>query len=324
VQLPDTCELQWQVNDQAGLLCERVVSFGAQHSLFGVVTAPASMGGIAGTAPVLLLLNSGAVHHVGPNRLYVQIARRLALSGFRVLRFDLPGLGDSPASADAAENLPYSQSAVSAVNAAVDFACHGLCAGEVHAAGICSGAYHCLKAAVAGVRLNSIVVINPLTFFWKPGMSLAAPAHQDTEKIMRYRSTGLNAESLRLLVTRWRDLGKLAPILGRHMLRNAHGAARRIGRSCGVRLRDDLVVELRQVQRQGMTMHFVFSATDPGHHLLRQQAGTELTRLLKTRAMTVDFIDNADHTFTPHAAQQALVNLVDKLVGSRGEMPGGG
>ena len=47
-------------------------------------------------APAALLLNSGLIHRVGPNRLYVHIARELASRGFHSLRFDLSGLGDSP------------------------------------------------------------------------------------------------------------------------------------------------------------------------------------------------------------------------------------
>lgn len=46
---------------------------------------------------VLVLLNAGLTHRVGPFRSYVHFARRLAASGVHVFRFDLPRVGDGPA-----------------------------------------------------------------------------------------------------------------------------------------------------------------------------------------------------------------------------------
>jgi pimeloyl-ACP methyl ester carboxylesterase len=65
----------------------------------GILSSPGEAGP---GAPGALLLNSGLLHRVGPNRLYVRIARALATRGFHSLRFDLSGLGDSamPAAGD--------------------------------------------------------------------------------------------------------------------------------------------------------------------------------------------------------------------------------
>ncbi|MEE4175218.1 MAG: alpha/beta fold hydrolase [Xanthomonadales bacterium] len=46
--------------------------------------------------PVFVLLNAGLLHRVGPFRLHVVLARRLARSGFPVLRIDLSGIGYTP------------------------------------------------------------------------------------------------------------------------------------------------------------------------------------------------------------------------------------
>ncbi len=45
--------------------------------------------------PAAVILNAGIVHRVGPNRMFVTLARRLAAAGTFVLRFDLSGIGDS-------------------------------------------------------------------------------------------------------------------------------------------------------------------------------------------------------------------------------------
>lgn len=61
---------------------------------FGLLTR--ASGG--GRSPVVLvLLNAGLTHRVGPFRMYVQLARHLAAQGIDVFRFDLPRVGDGPA-----------------------------------------------------------------------------------------------------------------------------------------------------------------------------------------------------------------------------------
>lgn len=44
----------------------------------------------------VIIVNGGAQYRAGAHRLFVQLARHLATQGHAVLRFDLPGQGDSP------------------------------------------------------------------------------------------------------------------------------------------------------------------------------------------------------------------------------------
>jgi len=68
--------------------------FGADRALFGIVTHPEA----ANTSRTgVILLNAGQVHHIGPNRIHVGIARHLAESGFISVRIDQSGKGESPA-----------------------------------------------------------------------------------------------------------------------------------------------------------------------------------------------------------------------------------
>jgi pimeloyl-ACP methyl ester carboxylesterase len=78
---------------------ERVLGFGAAGTLHGILTEPTPSQRIDG-APGVLFWNVGTNHHVGPHRVFVDLARRLAAAGFTSLRFDTSGLGDSAASRD--------------------------------------------------------------------------------------------------------------------------------------------------------------------------------------------------------------------------------
>ncbi len=73
---------------------ERLLTFGSGQGLIGVLCEPSP--GSAGTgAPAVLMANVGVNHRVGPNRLWVELSRRLASEGIPALRFDLSGMGDS-------------------------------------------------------------------------------------------------------------------------------------------------------------------------------------------------------------------------------------
>ena len=79
---------------------ERVCQFGPGLNLVGILTEPVGNNVRPGD-PAVLLLNAGLLHRVGPHRMAVKLAHRLADSGFRSLRFDMGGYGDSEVSTDA-------------------------------------------------------------------------------------------------------------------------------------------------------------------------------------------------------------------------------
>lgn len=78
---------------------ERVLNFGPGKSLVGILCEPPSGKGIEG-APAVITWNVGINHRVGPYRVYVDLARKLAERGFTCLRFDVSGLGDSTVDAE--------------------------------------------------------------------------------------------------------------------------------------------------------------------------------------------------------------------------------
>ena len=77
----------------------------AGETLFGVVSEPTSTSAALG----VVLVNGGAqVPSPGRSRIHTRLAHRLAAGGFRVLRFDYHGAGDSTGSVDAFRlNRPF-------------------------------------------------------------------------------------------------------------------------------------------------------------------------------------------------------------------------
>lgn len=105
---------------------------GPQNDMLGIVSLPNLDAVLQSTAVVVVV--GGAQYRAGSHRQFVQMARHLAGSGYPVLRFDLPGMGDSPGepvcfddtSAHVASAITALQDHCSAVKHVVLF---GLCDG---------------------------------------------------------------------------------------------------------------------------------------------------------------------------------------------------
>lgn len=298
----------------AGALRETVVGIDAGGTrLFGVLSTPAE--GVARCG--VLMLNSGSVHHIGPNRLWVELARDWAARGIAVLRLDLSGLGDSPPWPGAAENIVYSPHAASDIAAAIAWlrALPGI--EDCRLLGLCSGAYHAFKAAVAGQPIERCVAVNPLTFFWDPRwvVNEGLRDYEPLDALVRYRRLALSGRSWRRLLAGELDLPAIGRMLRRRTTLLARGMATALARGIGLPLREDLVRELARACDRPRRLHFVFSNGDPGLTLLRLQGGRAVRQLLDSGRLTLALIDGADHTFTRRAGRAQLVRQLDSLMG---------
>jgi alpha-beta hydrolase superfamily lysophospholipase len=293
---------------------ETAVLLGETPGLFGIVSAsatPPQQQGTPGSGKALILLNAGAVHHIGPNRLHVTLARNLARAGHVVLRLDIAGIGDSAPRGGDAENVVYSQRAISAIQEAIQYLHQSWNVREVLAAGVCSGAYHAFKAAaVTRLPLACVILINPLTFFWKEGMSLQYPEHRIAADMARYRISTLRLSSWMKLLSGGVNLVELTHVLARRADAIARKPVRSLARLLRIPLRDDLPAELSGAVQAGTYLQFVFATNDPGLELLQEQGGATVDRLHTRGKLGIEVIEGADHTFTDLAARARLAALI--------------
>lgn len=290
---------------------EMPVFLGREATLFGVVSKP--VGG-TGARPAIALLNSGAIPHGGPSRLYVRLARRWASRGFLVLRFDIAGIGDSWPRAGEPENVVYSAGAVDDVVEALKHLRERLGVTRLLAAGLCSGAYHAFKAALNGAPLERMAIVNPLTFFWKPGMSLAYPPFHVTSEVARYRRSALQPGKWMKLFSGGVNLIAVLQFILRRSAQWAASLARNIARILQLPITDDLGAELNALAVRGVAVRFIFSAGDPGETLLREGAGWTLGPLLHTGRVRIRRIEGPNHSFTPVWSQVALAEALDQAL----------
>jgi pimeloyl-ACP methyl ester carboxylesterase len=135
-------------------IIERAVSFGLNESLIGIVTEPVHP---AENLPRVVALNGGVLHRSGRVRIYVTLSRRLAALGYRVLRFDMSGIGDSLSRGD---GLPPTEAAIQDIKDALDWFVGK--DGRVVLMGLCDGANLAAHRASIDPRVVGAVLIDPL------------------------------------------------------------------------------------------------------------------------------------------------------------------
>jgi alpha-beta hydrolase superfamily lysophospholipase len=133
---------------------ERFVRIG-RRGLFGIVTEPMS----SPHGPLILFFNSANEEHIGTSRLWVDFARAWSAMGVRCLRFDVTGVGDSPAFRKEPSRLWYEDEWLEDVE---DVFCH-MQPNDPHnviAIGLCSGAYLAAEGSL-WFRARAACLINP-------------------------------------------------------------------------------------------------------------------------------------------------------------------
>lgn len=268
----------------------------------------------AASGHAIVLLNAGATRRIGPGRLYVELARRCALQGHRVIRVDLSGLGDSPAIAGCDENIVYSDSALREVRSVVEYLRTRSDVRRCSSIGLCAGAYHGFKAAVIGVPLDAVVVINPLTFFWHAGMPLDAPMpdHVVISEMARYMRDPFSTDRWLRLLKGGGDMRRVSTFLGKWLSSKVTAPARELARQLRIPLNDDLAGELALLAERNVKMQFAFAANEPGEQLLKAQGGRIVGRLQQSGTIEIRHLDTADHIFSRLAPRRDLVDALVK------------
>ena len=314
---PGTCgRFTVSVSGTKSLVRETAVFLGPASRLFGILSEPEVVP--PGRREVLLILNSGGQHHVGPARMYVRLARRLAGLGITALRVDLAGLGDSGSHVDETGNVVYSRFASQDLSDLLEALNQRFDKPVIHAVGLCSGAYHALKCAVRMPGLSKVFVINPLTFFWKDGMTLAIPEFQVTSEANRYKQTALQWSAWVKVFKGQVNVFAVGGIVLRRLGSVLTHRLREVARLCRIPLPDDLARELRSAAKHGSNLQFIFSASDPGLSMLNEQGGPTVGRFMRQGHIEVTIVDGADHTFTPRWTQERLLDiLVSRMTNTR-------
>ncbi|TQV71770.1 alpha/beta fold hydrolase [Exilibacterium tricleocarpae] len=293
---------------------ETIITFGDSGSLFGVLNRPLESSTLTRQSDsIFVISNTGAAHHVGPNRLHVELCRRLARAGLASFRFDLGNLGDSARNQPANLNHPYPPHALQDLKAAIDCLRENCGYRRFIVGGLCSGANVAFHGSLAltDTAISRAILINPLIFYWESGLSLATPQRQQQQIEKKYyaqsaRSLGkwlklfkgqVNIKALSgflfkqaylsvsALMSTWLEILRLKP-------------PSRLGR------------DLARLESLRRPLDLLVSDSDPGYNIFLAEGRTRAKKSLKTQFVTAQFIANADHTFTTLGSRNDLIQRV--------------
>lgn len=276
---------QMSTKHSAQPMNEKAVIFGATQSLIGVVTEPQNA-----TSPktAVLLLNAGILHRVGPNRLYVQIARTLARSGLLAMRFDFSGLGDSGVRQD---NLQFERAAVSETVEAMDLLRDTYGVESFLLIGLCSGADLAFRTAAVDERVRGLGLID---FYYQPTLGYY---------LRCYRGKLLKGMSWRRLIGgRSSFLEQLRGTLGRFT------RVKKVNQIRTIPEKTDAIDTLRALAARDADVFFVFSARGPAHYHYQRSFEKPSKSLFAESRLRAQVVDETDHVFTPLASQETLVS----------------
>jgi alpha-beta hydrolase superfamily lysophospholipase len=298
---------------QHAVVTERPVFFTSDAVLFGILTEPHKD---EKRHRAVILLNAGADLHTGANGMYVELARQWARRGYVVLRMDLAGIGDSGTRPGRPDNEVFPPAALDDIRTATEFL-RGRCrARDITLFGLCSGAYHALRAAVAEIPVNRILMVNPQNYFWKEGMTL--DTLQVAEVVRNpgvYRQKMFSGKAWRRLFTGKVNILRIARIYLQRPLLALESTLRNLVRHMHVRLPYDLGWELREIAARGVRIVFVFARGEPGIDLLKIEAGFVVKQL--GERCRVHIVDGADHVFSQGAPRRVLTKILSDELFSR-------
>jgi pimeloyl-ACP methyl ester carboxylesterase len=304
---------------------ETPLVFGGERGLFGILAepaCPAAAGVRAETA--VLLLSVGANHHIGPNRNYVRLARALAGAGYRALRIDMKGIGDSRGGADfTSENLYSRASCIADVRAAIDALAERGCK-RFYLMGICSGSYAAFQAALAEPRINGQILMNSRLLDWDRSQGSGS-----WEESMHsyYKSSDYYLRALLNPRVYWRALrgqvdargiGKRFLTLGAARLKRLRDRLLRRGPA-----ETALLAHFRRLGARGTDTLVVMAEEDDGRDYIEFHVGSRGARLRSDPNFRLVLVPDADHTFSSWRSQQLIQDLVLEHLNKRSAQPAG-
>lgn len=260
---------------QAGVeLREAVITLGAQRFV-GVQTEPAA--GAGEDATTLVLLNTGSEPHIGPGRAWVEYSRQLAADGYRCVRVDFRGWGESPDDGHA-PGRPYDAHCIDDAREIVR-ALRAQADGPIVLLGLCASSWVALRLALSE-PLDGVIALNP-QLYWQPGDPVEATMAETR---------------LRRTATREREARG-----GRSGLWSALDA---------LGLRSWAGHWLDALQASGVPVALVFAEGDDGIEFLRNRLARRLAHAQRNGSIRIVEIPEIDHAMGRVWLRERVVEVV--------------
>jgi alpha-beta hydrolase superfamily lysophospholipase len=288
---------------------ETPLTFGPEQNLFGILSESAELP-VADrrSETAVLMLTVGSNHRIGPNRLYVKLARSWAAHGYRALRFDLAGTGDSRSAAGAySSHRLYSKGSTVDVQSAIDSLVAKGCKKFV-VMGLCSGAYVAFQTALADPRVSGQILMNPRRLEWKEGETLRSAMQNMYKTTHFYRRALWDIDVYRRLLRGEVDVQGIAGrirVLVQARIKRAFDRLMRRPPS-----EEDVLANVKRLSARNTNTLMVIGSEDDGRDYIELHLGNRGSRMRNDPNFRMTLVEGSDHTFSTAGSQQFVANAV--------------
>ena len=275
---------------------ESAIIFGSQ-SLVGVLCEPAAANGA-----VVIFVNAGSTHRCGPNRVYTNLARHLASVGYASLRFDIAGIGDSPAAIGLGKFRDY---AAKQVQEAIDYLEHIKGFERFVIFGLCGGADIAFDVGAADERVSELILINGA---FVDGDTFASLYHKASRK------TTNRFYASRLFSPRrwWRLITFQSRFWNRFARRGKEPITPQL--ACGQPTAEMASTNSREkwmtLALRNVGILLIYSEGSVFWDIYKEANRDYLKTNYPVNCLTVAFHKNTDHTYTLLSAQDRMINQI--------------
>jgi alpha/beta superfamily hydrolase len=303
---------------------ERPIRIGPA-GLFGIRTDP--VGGAPRRKPLAIFLPVGARHHVGPTRLWVDLAREWAAAGLPSVRADLSGLGDSPLrSADQRALVSRAPEAFDDVEDIVR-ALAPEDPSNVILIGLSASGYQVIESALS-LAPKAVVAVNPSLWFVPPERTAGQPIDPRRQVVLlqnptlpSFRGSRLHARVLRRFpgLRLWlRTLPTRHPRLHEARRLLLHGGWRL---RMGVRRVRRPTQWLADLVERGVDVCLICGEHD-ARPIRADYSKRRMQRLERSGRLRFEILPELDHSLQIESQTRALATLLTEHVVARfGEPP---
>jgi pimeloyl-ACP methyl ester carboxylesterase len=289
---------------------ETALRFGADGRLAGILCLPRGA-----PSATVLMLDTGANHHIGCGRSAVLHARALAEMGVASLRMDSLGIGDSARVEGGPRAALYREERAADVGAALDcLAARGLT--RVTLVGVCSGATLALFAALRDARIEGLILANAQVFGRIDDKRIDALLTTGFGATSTYVSKAMSASAWARVVSGEVALSKLVSIIAAIARRKAVGllGASRLGpgRSKAVEARRNVSA----LARRGVRMLFIHGDRDVGREEVDLCFGPDGRFLRRLDGVSLDVLSGADHALASRLSREAMLERISAFLRS--------
>lgn len=293
---------------------EEIVNFGDKASLIGIWT-PKEKNVEEENDTCVIFLNAGLIHKVGPNRLYVKLARTYAQTGLCCFRFDFSGLGDSELNSEETDDEDIR---ISEIKQAMDWIQENKDIDKFILMGICSGAENAFHASPGDSRIIGLSLIDgvypdklslkdiyfladrssKMRYYKKHAFSL-----RRWIKIISGKSNLFTVKNFAIALALFRTVIKKTIKIGQKQL-----SAKADNSSLNTSAEFDIEHWKRLFER-GVKIHLIFCEGGVALDIYRLTISRQLKEYGMDDLLKTEIIKDVDHTFTPIWSQEYLVNL---------------